>query len=78
MHIWKIIVYLFKILKCERDFLNDDHKNIDLDWFPLMIWEYLLQPLLQDSQILHMENKHKSLTEWLTGWNCLSFLIKQS
>jgi len=39
--------------------------------------EYLFQPLFSDFHILCVENKHKSLTEWLTGWNCLSFSIRE-
>jgi len=41
--------------------------------FPGMTWEYTFQTLFPESQTLCVENKHESLTEWLTGWNCLSF-----
>jgi len=48
-------------------------QNIDLNWFPRMAWDYLFHPLYPESQILCVENKHKSLPELLTGWRCLSF-----
>jgi len=29
------------------------------------------------NRILCVESKHRSLTEWLTGWNCLAFFNKR-
>jgi len=41
-------------------------RNVIVDWFPRLIWEYLCQPLFPESQILCAENKHKrSLSDWL-------------
>ena len=37
----------------------------------------LFQPPFPECQILCIENKHKSTTERLTGWNFLSFLIEE-
>ena len=72
--------YLFKMLTCSvggRVLLNDDHKANHQSWsVPRMMWEYFFQPLLLESQILCIENIYKSLTEWLTGGNCLSFFKK--
>jgi len=34
-------------------------RNVIVDWFPRLIWEYLCQPLFPESQILCAENKHK-------------------
>jgi len=52
-------------------------QNIDIEWFSRMTLEYLFQPLFSESQILCVENRHKSRTEWLTGWNCFSFFNKR-
>ena len=51
--------------------------NSDLDWFPKMTWEYHFQALFPECQILCIENKHKSITDWLTDWNCLSFFNRR-
>ena len=63
---------------CEVGFSSKSIKrNSDLDWFPKMTWEYHFQPLFPKYQILCAENKHKSITEWLAGWNCSSFFNRR-
>jgi len=52
-------------------------RNSDLDWFPMMIWENHFQSLFPECQILCVENKNKSITEWLAGWNCLPFFNRR-
>ena len=36
-------------------------QNTDLHWFSRITWKYLFQPLFPESQVLCVENKHKSL-----------------
>jgi len=52
---------------CEAGFssMMTIKQNIDFDWSTTMTSEYFFQPLFPESQILCVENKHKSLTEWL-------------
>ena len=42
-----------------------------------MRWECHFQPLFPECQILCVENKHESITEWPTGWNCFSFFNRR-
>jgi len=63
---------------CEAGFSSKNIKrNSDLDWFPKMTREYYFQPLFSGYQILCVENKHESVTEWLTGLNCLPFFNRR-
>jgi len=76
---FEVIIPFQNTCLCESGFFSmmTIKQNIDLDWSPRMTWQYLFQPLFPESQILCEENKHKSLTEWLTDWNFLSFLNKR-
>jgi len=50
---------------------NDNHKTKHRSVDSQKWHESLFQLLFPESQILWVKNKHKGLTEWLTGWNSL-------
>jgi len=75
---FEVIIPFQNTYLCEAGFSSKTVKwNSDLDWSPKMAWEYHFQPLFPECQILCVENKHKSITESLASWNCLSFFNRR-
>jgi len=77
MHLKLLYLFRIPIWLCEAGFSKSIKRNSDLDWFPKMTWEYHFQPLFPECEILCIENKHRSITELLAGWNCLSFFNRR-
>jgi len=77
--IWSCYIFSKYFSVWSKVIINGDH---DIKYRSRLIAKddvtvSLFRPLFPDSQILCVENMHKSLTEWLTGWNCLSFFNKR-
>ena len=65
------------IIPCQNTYLYEAgfsvmtiKQNIDLSWFPRMTWDYLFDPQFPESQILCVEIKHKSVSDWLVEIAC--------